>query len=700
MGTSLPVAFAGKLFAARSAATVLMAPRLVDEQGSMPLSKWLDAGKSVVSDVVLDSHLDDAPWTVVLTDNVDQASQLARQHPGVFAVALDWAGPVVPDLILSARSGIMSVTGHPESEPIYGVGSRLSYGAGAYVFGVTSLRLAQLRGRHSASAEERMLVVEVARVAQLVGDQYNAPALQSGYVQRRTGRLNVPQRPTGMYRCLDGWVLIYARLPAEWSRLAKSLDMADLLDDPRLASVQGRLEHQEVIDERVNHWLSSRTQQEVLAVARQAQLPSAPVLTPQAAFEIHRDGLGDRRLWQAPIIDPNCSPSHSEPVEDPQMLVSPLRVLELTTGWAGPTVGRVLAAFGAEVIKVESFTTRDSWRGEAAPTSPSPFYPDSDPGDSPLDRNVLFNTVNRGKRGCALDLNSDEGRSRFIELVRGCDVVLENLKPGALTKLGIGFDTLLEANPTLTMLSISAVSEFDPLTGWGPTVESLSGMASRLGYPTGPPMNTGLAALDPLTGIWGLAMLTAELAFGSRPAYVSTSLLEAALAFFPEPRLDTAFDQRLGNGHPYWFPHGCFDLGDDEWLCVAATSEDHRQQLKRVLGMGLMLNDDAEQWNLELGIRLRDLRSTDELQGAIEELCTFGVPVSPVLNFADALSVARARKDLTIADHPIAGTQEYPLLPAEPAEASAQRRAPCLGEHPPTWGDINSTTQTSLEDTH
>ncbi|RAE62687.1 CoA transferase, partial [Burkholderia multivorans] len=126
-----------------------------------------------------------------------------------------------------------------------------------------------------------------------------------------------------------------------------------------------------------------------------------------------------------------------------------VRVLELGNYIAAPTAGRMLADFGAEVIKVERPGTGDelrNWRLKAGTTS------------------MLYRTINRNKKSVTPDLRSEDGREAVLELVRRSDIVLENFRPGTLEKWGIGPDVLEEVNPEIILVRISAFGQTGPMS--------------------------------------------------------------------------------------------------------------------------------------------------------------------------------------------------------------------------------------------
>ncbi len=167
-----------------------------------------------------------------------------------------------------------------------------------------------------------------------------------------------------------------------------------------------------------------------------------------------------------------------------------IRVLELGNYIAAPTAGRLLADFGADVIKVERPRTGDElrrWRLYGGDTS------------------MLFRTLNRGKRSIVLDLRSDEGREIVLELIRRSDVLLENFRPGTLAGWGLDEQTLDALNPRLVVARISAFGQTGPLSdrpGFAAVAEAYGGFRELVGEPGRPPSRTGVSIGDTIAGIY------------------------------------------------------------------------------------------------------------------------------------------------------------------------------------------------------
>ena len=163
-------------------------------------------------------------------------------------------------------------------------------------------------------------------------------------------------------------------------------------------------------------------------------------------------------------------------------MTKPLRVVDLTNGWAGPLGTCLLGDFGAEVIKVESPSHMDWWRGAGLQGTTD--------GSKPYEQSPTFNTVNRNKYGIALELTHPRGRALFKELIRVSDVLVANYPLRSLRKLGIDYQALSAVNPRLVMLTLPAFGNNGPdseYVGFGCTTEAMAGITGVSGYEDGQP---------------------------------------------------------------------------------------------------------------------------------------------------------------------------------------------------------------------
>lgn len=245
----------------------------------------------------------------------------------------------------------------------------------------------------------------------------------------------------------------------------------------------------------------------------------------------------------------------------PKMLEG-VRVLELGQVLAGPFAGSVLAALGAEVIKVER-----TEGGDDARRMGPPFHQ----GDS-----LVFQIFNAGKRSVALNLKSEPGRAALERLLADTDILVHNLRPGVTRDLGIDPTEVCERHPRLIYCEISAFGHQGPMAGqpgYEPLVQAFSGLSSTNGGPQDPPMRSATSLCDQGAGMWlvigALALLRQRERTG-QGGVVQTSLLETALTWNAQKsdswRNEGALPARHRSGHPGMVPYQAFDTADEPLL--------------------------------------------------------------------------------------------------------------------------------------
>lgn len=255
-----------------------------------------------------------------------------------------------------------------------------------------------------------------------------------------------------------------------------------------------------------------------------------------------------------------------------------LRVLDLSTVLAGPNCGRYLADFGADVIKVEK-PGGDSLRRMG--------------WTDPLDGEGLwFKIVNRNKRTIALDLKDDNDRAVLLELVDGADVVIDNMRPGGLERLGLGPAILLERRPSLVITRVSGFGLDGPYAeraGFATVAEAMSGFAALNGEPDGAPLPPPIALTDEVTGL-AAALATMVAVHSGIGQVVDVNLLETMLQIMgPLPTLYAVTGEqqpRLGSGLPYSVPRGTYRCADDVWVAISTSSESVAARVMDLLGVG------------------------------------------------------------------------------------------------------------------
>ena len=169
-----------------------------------------------------------------------------------------------------------------------------------------------------------------------------------------------------------------------------------------------------------------------------------------------------------------------------------LRVVELSTTWAGPMCGCMLADFGADVIKVEHPN------GEIARYAP-PFLPGTDPPIS-----FMQATVNRNKRSLTLDLHHEPGKKILLKLIDDADIIIENFRPGTMERFGLGYETLRSRKSDIILISISGYGQYgsqQERVGYDPLAQAASGFLSLNGSPEGEAVKSPTFLGDDLSGM-------------------------------------------------------------------------------------------------------------------------------------------------------------------------------------------------------
>jgi crotonobetainyl-CoA:carnitine CoA-transferase CaiB-like acyl-CoA transferase len=250
-----------------------------------------------------------------------------------------------------------------------------------------------------------------------------------------------------------------------------------------------------------------------------------------------------------------------------------LRVLEFGQIAAGPFAGSLLADLGADVVKVERTDTGDGMR-EWPPLT-------SGPDGARYSEN--FASVNRNKRSVAVDLKAEEGQKIVLELVGSADVLIENFRPGAMDRLSLDYESIVQFNPKLVYCSISGYGQTGPYAGRGAfdvTVQAVSGLMSVTGDEEGEPAKCGVPVGDFVAGLYGAYTITAAVHRAARTgmgAFIDCSMLGTLLgisALQTSEYFGTGRDpRRLGSAHPRNAPYRAFRAADKSFVVAAGNNE-------------------------------------------------------------------------------------------------------------------------------
>ncbi|WP_433710260.1 CaiB/BaiF CoA transferase family protein [Nocardia sp. CA-084685] len=317
-----------------------------------------------------------------------------------------------------------------------------------------------------------------------------------------------------------------------------------------------------------------------------------------------------------------------------------VRVLELGNYIAAPTAGRLLADFGAEVIKVERPHTGDelrNWRLYSGTTS------------------MLFHTINRHKKSVVLDLRTQQGQQAVRELARSCDIVLENFRPGTLERWGLGPDVLGADNPELIFVRVSAFGQTGPRCtqpGFAAVAEAIAGLRGLTGDPDRTPSRTGVSIGDSIAGLY--AAFGAMLALFQRerdraeqrttaPAdrTVDVALTEAIFSMMESlvPEYDAYHVTRTRSGGRMEgiAPSNAYLCGDDRWIVIAGNGDSIYRRFMTTIGRPDLADDDrlgtnAQRWQAreELDAAIGAWTSTLTAADALRALDAADVPAGPI----------------------------------------------------------------------
>jgi crotonobetainyl-CoA:carnitine CoA-transferase CaiB-like acyl-CoA transferase len=318
-----------------------------------------------------------------------------------------------------------------------------------------------------------------------------------------------------------------------------------------------------------------------------------------------------------------------------------LLVVDFGRVLAGPYATMLLADLGAEVIKIERPGVGDDTRAWGPPWANG--------------QATYFEGVNRNKQSVALDLTTVEGLAAARDLAARADVVVENFRPGVMTRLGLGYETLREANPRLVYCSISGFGSGDgaALPGYDLLVQAVGGLMSVTGAPDGEPTKVGVALVDVITGLHAAVGMLAAVRYAERTGQgqrVEVNLLSSLLSALANQAQGYVgagvVPERMGNRHPSISPYETFPTQDRQ-LVLAVGNDRQFVTLCDLLDLPKLAADprfitnekrvvNREELYVLLSQRLRT-RSADHWFGV---LMARGVPCGPINNIAKAFELA------------------------------------------------------------
>lgn len=632
--------------------------------------------------------LDDAPGCVVVT-----VSDFGCTGP--------WSQRSATEFTLQAWSGLTGFRGDPDGPPI-SIGVELGeYIAGAFAaYGALAVHRRVRRGGPGEHLDVSML--EAMTLMQSCEWLHS----QLMRVPPVTRSVEVPS----IERAEDGYVGITMVTGQQWLDFAAMVECPELAEAPELRFQLGRWRHRDRIRELIGPWLRERTVAEIVELGQLFRLPIAPLgngatiprlvhLRERGVFVPHPAGFHQPRApWlmsaaaPAPIraapavgdadgaVDWRPDPQSPTARKAPRAGDRPLdgiRIVDLTAFWAGPSATHALAAFGADVIKIESIQRPDGIRYSGAMRGDVEDW---------WEYGWLFQGVNTNKRSVTLDLQSADGIALFLALIDRADAVVENFSPRVMDHFGLTADTLLDRNPRLVVVRMPAFGLAGPWrdrVGFAPTMEQIAGLAWVTGLPDGPPL-APRGPCDPLAGVHAAFALLAALQFAERTGrgqLVELPMIETVLnVTAAQPIEYEVFGQilqRRGNrGHPGVTQNLYRCAGEDNWVALTVRTAAQWRALVELTG------PPAD----EVDRHLAAWFAAQERDAVVDRLAGLGVPAAAVVSPSAVTDnpQLRYRGFFERLEHPVTGPAWYPCPPFARLAGTGKwllRPAPTLGQH-------------------
>src|SRR6202161_930996 len=370
--------------------------------------------------------------------------------------------------------------------------------------------------------------------------------------------------------------------------------------------------------------------------------------------------------------------------QTPRLPLSRFKVIDLTLARAGPSCVRTLADWGADVIRVEP-PPED---GEA-----SELVGRRDGSD--------FQNLHRNKRAITLNLKTDEGREILMRLAEQADVIVENMRPGVVRRLGVDYDSVKKRNPRIVYGSISGFGQYGPYTS-RPSIDQIaqgmSGIMSGRGMPVQGPVRVGVAVTDIMAGAFlaqGILVALLDREVSGQGHWVQTSLIEAGLTLLDFQATRWTMDKKIppqeGNNHPTNTPMGCFPTADG-FINIVATSNKNFQIFCKLIGRETMAADPrfasiaTRRQNKEtMNQAIADALGAKTTREWFELIVAAELPCGPVYDikqaFADPqVEALSLRRSVT---HPRLGESDRVAQPSEITgfDRAIRTATPDLGEH-------------------
>jgi crotonobetainyl-CoA:carnitine CoA-transferase CaiB-like acyl-CoA transferase len=647
---------------------------------------------------------------------------IAQAHPHLTVTAITpfgltgpWADKPATEFTVQAWSGgvIGLGRGAAERAPVFVAGQIGEWLTGAYAAAGTMAFDAGL-------VDVSMLEVEI-----LCLTYYSVSFLDALQRPFRTiRRLTIP----GVATAADGLVALGCGTAQQWFDLCAMTGHEEWIDEQGDLSIT---EQANIHAEEIYQWVRENDVETILDLSSAFRIPNAPVgngatvttfdqFTERGTFVSNpRDGFTQpappyraaptltRPAQPAPRLGEHTDhyrrqtiPPRTDATPKPaQLPFEGMRVLDMTSFWAGPSCTHVLAQLGAEVIHVESTARPDGTRLIAGvPISEDQWW----------ERSPIFSGLNTNKKSVTLDIRSERGVELLRELVKTCDVIVENYTPRVLDQIGLDFAAVQQLRPDAIMLRMPGFGLDGPWRdkpAFAYVIEDCSGITWLTGHPDQNPVEP-YSVGDPNAGVHGLNALLLALAHRRRSGegvMIEAAMVDAALNVAAEQVVEySAYGnllQRDGNRGPAAAPQNLYRTKDhdefgrpDDWVAIAVATDEQWAKLTAALGnpgwATATLSDAAarRRHHDEIDAHLSQwcgARSGDEI---VETLWAAGVPVAKVMqpHRVGDLPQIEHRGFFELLAHPVNPPARHSTLPMRITTGPPRFHrapAPLLGQH-------------------
>jgi crotonobetainyl-CoA:carnitine CoA-transferase CaiB-like acyl-CoA transferase len=372
-----------------------------------------------------------------------------------------------------------------------------------------------------------------------------------------------------------------------------------------------------------------------------------------------------------------------------------VRVLDMSRVLAGPFCGMLLADLGAEVIKLEMPGRGDDSRE----------FPPFKEGQS-----LYYTNLNRGKKSITLNLKHLEGKRLLLELVKKCDVLIENFSPGTMDKLGLGYEELQAANPRLVYAAISGFGQTGPYRrrpGYDIVGQAMGGLLSITGWPDSPPTRSGTAIGDILSSLFATIGIIAALNVRERTGkgqLVDVSLVDsvyAALENIPQKYfVEGVVPQRIGNRYEFIYPYDTF-MTRDGWVVIGIANDAIWGRFLETSGLSMLRDDPRFTSNklrvenhAELQLIIEKWALSQGKDELVRMLNANRIPSCPIYDIKDASEdphISKARGMVVEVEQPGLGVVKLQGNPIKMSYTDPKPRGPAPG-----LGEDNESVLTGL----